>query len=73
VGWRDVNTNGAGNASFSFTLPIGISVGWVVAATASDLSAGGQTSEFSQCRQIVAQSFTRELYLPLIMRQAITQ
>jgi len=69
VGWRDVTTNGAGNASFSFILPIGISPGWVVAATASDLAAGGQTSEFSQCRQVVAQSFTRTTYLPLVMRQ----
>lgn len=69
VGWRDVNTNGAGNASFNFTLPIGISAGWVVAATASDLSAGGQTSEFSQCRQVVAQSFTLNTYLPMVMRQ----
>lgn len=73
VGWREVATNAAGNASFSFTLPIGINSGWVVAATASDLSVGGQTSEFSQCRQVVAQSFTREVYLPLITRQAGAQ
>lgn len=73
VGWRDVTTNGAGNTSFSFTLPIGISVGWAVTATASDPSLGGQTSEFSQCRQVVAQSFTREFYLPLIGRQFSSQ
>lgn len=69
VGWRDVTTNASGNASFNFTLSIGVSAGWVVAATASDLSAGGQTSEFSQCRQVTAQSFTVETYLPLITRQ----
>lgn len=72
VGWRDVNTNGAGNASFNFTLPIGISAGWVVAATASDMSVGGQTSEFSQCRQVDTLNVTREFYLPLLMRQAGT-
>lgn len=69
VGWRDITTNASGNASFNFTLSIGVSAGWVVAATASDLSAGGQTSEFSQCRQVTAQSFTVETYLPLITRQ----
>lgn len=72
VGWRDVNTNGAGNASFNFTLPIGVGVNWVVAATASDMSVGGQTSEFSQCRQVDTLNVTREFYLPLLMRQAGT-
>lgn len=69
VGWHDVTTNAAGDVNFSFTLPIGVSAGWAVTATASDLVAGGQTSEFSQCRQVVTQSFTRKVYLPLITRQ----
>lgn len=69
VGWYDVTTNAAGDVTFNFTLPIGISAGWSVTATASDMALGGQTSEFAQCRQVTTQSFTRKVYLPLVARR----
>lgn len=51
LGAVDVNTNGSGNASFTTALSTAISSG-VVIATATDSS--GNTSEFSECVQIVS-------------------
>ena len=49
LGSQDVATHANGNASFSATLPAGISGGTPVSATATD--PGRNTSEFSACRE----------------------
>ena len=50
LGAMNVTTNGSGNASFTFVPPITLPAGQFVVATATN--AGGDTSEFSQNRQI---------------------
>lgn len=52
LGSTDVTTNGAGVASFQVTLPVGVTVGHLVTATATDPSASGSTSELSPCRAV---------------------
>jgi RHS repeat-associated protein/CSLREA domain-containing protein len=49
LGSQDVVTDASGNAGFSATLPAGVSGGASVSATATD--PGGNTSEFSACRE----------------------
>jgi hypothetical protein len=49
-------TNSGGNVSFSATLPVNLALGTVVTATATD--AAGNTSEFSACRAVTAQTFS---------------
>ncbi|MEZ4767078.1 MAG: right-handed parallel beta-helix repeat-containing protein [Caldilineales bacterium] len=68
LGTANVTTNGSGNASFTVTLATGANTGWAATATASDTAAGNQTSEFSQCKTVVQQSFTRKLWLPSVLR-----
>jgi hypothetical protein len=48
LGSVQVTTNGSGNASFSTTLGVSVSVGQAITATATD-NALGATSEFSAC------------------------
>ncbi|HZM89033.1 MAG TPA: right-handed parallel beta-helix repeat-containing protein, partial [Blastocatellia bacterium] len=50
----DVTTNGSGNASFNFILPIMTTVGHALTATATRNAAPFDTSEFSACRAITA-------------------
>jgi hypothetical protein len=47
LGSTDVTTDGSGNATINVTLPIGVTLGEVVTATATNPT--GDTSEFSQC------------------------
>ena len=55
LGSTDVTTDGNGNAAFNVALP-NVAVGQVVTATATDPS--GSTSEFSECRAVIAATFT---------------
>lgn len=48
LGATTVTTDGAGNAAFSATLPVGVSDGSVITATTTQI-ATGSTSEFSAC------------------------
>ncbi len=48
-----MTTDGAGNAAFSATLPVGTPAGSVITATAAQ-DATGNTSEFSACVTVVA-------------------
>ncbi|HZB46314.1 MAG TPA: FG-GAP-like repeat-containing protein, partial [Pyrinomonadaceae bacterium] len=50
LGAADVTTDGSGNASFDVTLPVAVSLGEVVTATATDPA--GNTSEFSACQTV---------------------
>ena len=52
IGSTGVTTDGAGFALFSTTMPVVVSPGWVVTATATD--ALGSTSEFSACATVEA-------------------
>jgi len=45
LGYTQITTDGAGNASFSATIGTPVSDGWSITATATDV--GGNTSEFS--------------------------
>lgn len=56
LGSLNVNTNASGTASFDTTLPVGTTPGRVVTATATD--AAGNTSEFSQCRNVTGSGAT---------------
>jgi YD repeat-containing protein len=56
LGSQDVATDANGNASFSAILPAGISGGKPVSATATD--PGGNTSEFSACRESISGAYT---------------
>ena len=51
VGSTSVTTNGSGNASFNVTVPVAVSGGRQMTATATD--PGGNTSEFSACREVI--------------------
>lgn len=48
LGATDIATNAAGDAPFDIVLPITVTEGWVVTATAT-LEPTGDTSEFSEC------------------------
>jgi photosystem II stability/assembly factor-like uncharacterized protein len=48
LGFKKVNTDGAGNATFSLTVPTTMLVGSSITATATNLTSG-DTSEFSPC------------------------
>ncbi len=63
LGSQNVMTNGSGNANFSFVFPVPVSLGSSATATATDPN--GNTSEFSQCVQVV-QGYP--LYLPAIFK-----
>jgi titin len=54
LGSMDIVTGDDGNASFSFTLAVGVNVGWYITATATD--PGGNTSQFSNCQVVGAPS-----------------
>jgi hypothetical protein len=60
LGFANVNTNGAGNATINSTLAVATTVGEVITATATDPASN--TSEFSQCVTITVgvspQTFT---------------
>jgi CSLREA domain-containing protein len=56
LGYTNVTTNGSGNASLSVTLPVSITAGHVITATATDPQ--GNTSEFSACRSVVVVAST---------------
>lgn len=51
LGFLDVNTDGAGNAAFTFVHPAPIAFGHYITATATDTN--GSTSEFSQCAKVI--------------------
>ncbi len=63
-----MTTNGAGNASFTVMLAAAVAPGSAATATAASVSQGNQTSEFSQCRTVTAQSFVRKLWIPMVLR-----
>lgn len=50
LGEKNVTTGANGNASFSFSAPVGVPIGQFVTATAT--SASGDTSEFSKAEQV---------------------
>jgi hypothetical protein len=50
IGSTTVTTDGSCNAGFTAILPVAVSVGQVITATATDPN--GNTSEFSQCRTV---------------------
>ncbi len=52
LGSTNAATDANGDATFNATLPIGVTAGHFVTATATDSS--GNTSEFSQCMQVTA-------------------
>ena len=52
LGFQDVTTDGSGNATFTATLPSGVSSTDVVTSTAT--APGGNTSEFSQCASVTS-------------------
>ena len=68
LGSANVTTNGSGNASFNVALPAAVAPGQAVTATAASVSQGNQTSEFSQCRTVAAQSFVHNVWIPLVLR-----
>ena len=55
LGFVNVTTDGAGNASLNATVPTPVTGGWVITSTATDPS--NNTSEFSAC-QLVIPTFT---------------
>jgi CSLREA domain-containing protein len=67
LGFANVTTNGSGNAAINALLSVAVSVGGSVSATATD--AGGNTSEFSQCRSVVFENLPKPVYLPATMNQ----
>lgn len=56
IGFTNVMTDGGGNATINVTLPVSLTAGQVVTATASDT--GINTSEFSACRVVQMLSTT---------------
>lgn len=66
LGAATVTTNGSGNAAFNAIVPGGVTVGGSVTATATD--GGGNTSEFSQCRNVVFENLPKRTLLPMLFR-----
>lgn len=56
IGFTNVITDGSGNATINVTLPVSVTPGSVVTATATD--PGNNTSEFSACRVVQMLSTT---------------
>src|SRR4029077_20033767 len=56
LGTANVTTDSAGLTGIDSTLPVAPAIGRFITATATD--ADGNTSEFSQCRNLVAATFS---------------
>jgi titin len=59
LGALTVTTDADGNATFSFTAPIGVNPGQFVAATATDPT--GNTSEFSACTEVTTSNSPKQI------------